>query len=130
MALNTWRAAGLAFVTFWFLVGGIGHFLLTEMFASVTPGWVPYPSLVVLMTGVFEIAAAGLLWVASARRVVGLALMAFCVLVTPVHVDMLMAADQYSALGLPVLWARLLFQPVLIAIIWLVTHSSTRPSRE
>ena len=122
MALNALRLAGLAFVSFWFLVGGIGHFVVTETFAGVTPGWVPFPLLVVLGTGVLEIAAAALIWVGSLRRWVGLALIAFCVAVTPVHIEMLMEAERYATLGLPALWGRLLFQPVLIAIIWFVTQ--------
>ncbi len=126
MALNALRLLGLAFVSFWFLVGGIGHFVVTETFTGVTPGWVPFPLLVVLVTGVLEIIAAGLIWVGSLRRWVGLALIAFSIAVTPVHIEMLMQAERYAALGLPVLWGRLLFQPVLITIIWFVTQPGGR----
>lgn len=121
MALSAWRIAGLAFVCFWFLVGGTGHFVLTDTFVGVTPDWVPFPRAVVLGTGALEIIGALLLWWRLARRWVGLAMMAFCVAVTPVHVEMLMEAERYAALGPGVLWGRLLFQPVLVWIIWMVT---------
>lgn len=120
--MSALRIAGLAFVCFWFLVGGIGHFVLTSTFVGVTPDWVPFPRAVVLGTGALEVAGAVLLWWRPVRRWVGLAMMAFCVAVTPVHVEMLMEAEQYAALGDGVLWGRLLFQPVLVWIIWMVTR--------
>ncbi len=122
MALNILRLAGLVFVTLWFLVGGSAHFTSTDMFTGITPDWVPFPRTVVLGTGVLEMIGAVLLWWLPTRRWVGLAMMAFCVAVLPVHIDMLIEADQYADLGMTFLWGRLLFQPVLIAIIWWVTQ--------
>lgn len=122
MALIVLRILGLVFVTAWFLLGGVAHFTSTDMFTGITPDWVPFPRLVVWGTGGLEIAAAGLLWWPRVRRWVGLALIAFCLAVTPVHVEMLIEADQYRDLGLPFLWGRLLFQPVLMGIIWWVTR--------
>ena len=123
---NALRLAGLGLVFVWFFVGGIGHFVLTDTFVGVTPDWVPYPRAVVLGTGAMEVASAAALWVVGVRRWVGLGMMAFCVAVTPVHIDMLLEAERYSALGLGVLWGRLLFQPVLIWIIWMVTKPRAR----
>lgn len=128
MALNVLRILGLVFVTAWFLIGGVAHFTSTDMFTGITPGWVPFPRLVVWGTGGLEIAASGLLWWPWVRRWVGLALIAFCVAVLPVHVEMLIEADQYRDLGLPFLWGRLLFQPVLMAIIWWVTRERSAPA--
>ena len=129
MALNILRIAGLVFVSLWFLVGGSAHFTSTDMFVGITPDWVPFPRAVVLGTGVLEVIGAVLLWWPKARWRVGLAMMAFCVAVLPVHVEMLVEAEQYADLGAPVLWGRLLFQPVLVLIIWLVTKpAAPRPS--
>jgi uncharacterized membrane protein len=121
----SWRLAGLAFVFIWFFVGGIGHFVLTNMFASVTPSYVPMHREVVLFTGVCEIAGALALFYPPLRWPAGLALIALTICVTPVHIDMLLHADTYRALGLPVLWGRLLFQPVVLLIIW----AATKPPR-
>jgi uncharacterized membrane protein len=38
---------------------------------------------------------------------------------------MLIAADRYEAVGPVALWARLLFQPVLLWIIWASTRRRT-----
>lgn len=120
----SWRSAALALVFVWFLLGGIGHFVLTDAFTSVVPPYIPYPRLVVLATGAFEIVAALALLRRASRERVGWALMAFTICVTPVHIDMLINADRH-AIGAPALWARLLFQPVYVWIIWVATH---RPS--
>lgn len=119
------QMVGLVFVTIWFLGGGLFHLFLTDIYTSITPDWVPYPRLVVLVTGVLEIIGAAALWHARLRWPVGILMMIFTVCVTPVHVEMLQEADRYAALGQQALWGRLLFQPVLIVIIFL----STRPHR-
>lgn len=116
----SWRGAALALVFVWFLLGGIGHFVLTDAFTSVVPPYVPYPREMVLATGVFEIAGALALLVKRLRRIAGLGLIALTVCVTPVHVQMLIDAERY-AIGAPALWARLLFQPVYVFIIWFAT---------
>jgi uncharacterized membrane protein len=119
---NWWRMVGRAFVVAWFLLGGVGHFVLTRVFVSITPPWVPLPLEVVYLTGACEIAGAIALLYKPLRHIAGLALIALTICVTPVHIEMLIHADRYQALGPVVLWARLLFQPVLIAIIWYSTR--------
>ena len=114
----TWRRTGFALVVLWFFIGGIGHFLWLDTYASVVPSWVPYPREVALLTGVCDVAGAlGILW-RPTRRFAGYALMLYCVSVTPVHIEMLQHAERFSIFPIGVLWARLLFQPVLIWIIW------------
>ena len=122
----TWRRAGLALVFVWFLLGGIGHFIWPDTYTAVTPAWVPFPRDVVFLTGLCDIAGAfGVLWPRT-RRLAGYALMLYCVCVTPVHIEMLQHAERYAHVGLPALWARLLFQPVLIWIIWRVAVAAPR----
>jgi uncharacterized membrane protein len=117
-----WRMIGRVFVVAWFLLGGVGHFVLTRVFVSVVPPWVPFPLEVVYFTGVCEIAGAIALLYKPLRHIAGLALITLTICVTPVHIEMLIHADRYAALGPVVLWARLLFQPILIAIIWYSTR--------
>ena len=120
---NRWRTAGLGLAFVWFLVGGIGHFVLTNMFTSVVPPWVPYPREMVLFTGVCEILGACGLLVPQLRRIAGVALVILTICVTPVHIEMLIHAEKYKALGLPLLWGRLLFQPVFAWIVWFATQT-------
>ena len=118
-----WRKAGLALVFVWFFIGGAAHFAYTNVFVSVVPDYVPFPRFVVLGTGVCEIAGALALLTPALRPLAGVALCVFCVCVTPVHIEMLRHADRYRSIGAPLLWARLLFQPVYIALIWTVTRN-------
>ena len=118
---NLWRISGRALVFVWFFLGGIGHFVLTKTFVSVVPPYVPFPLEMVYFTGVCEIAGALALLYRPLRRIAGLCLIALTICVTPVHIQMLIEAEKYRALGPIVLWARLLMQPILIWIIWNVT---------
>jgi uncharacterized membrane protein len=113
-----WRMVGRVFVMFWFIVGGVGHFVLTPTFVSIVPPHVPFPLEMVYITGVLEIAGALALLYKPLRHFAGLCLIGLTICVTPVHIQMLIEADKYEALGPALLWARLLFQPVLIWIIW------------
>jgi uncharacterized membrane protein len=119
-----WRMTGRVFVVVWFVVGGIGHFALTKIFTSVVPPYVPFPQEMVYFTGICEIAGALALLYKPLRHIAGWCLIALTICVTPVHIQMLVEADKYVALGPVLLWARLLFQPVFIWMIWV----STRPA--
>jgi uncharacterized membrane protein len=119
------RMLGRVFVLFWFIVGGVGHFMLTNMFASIVPPYIPFPREMVYLTGVLEIAGALALLYKPLRHTAGLCLIALTICVTPVHIHMLIAADRYEAVGPVALWARLLFQPVLLWIIWASTRRRT-----
>lgn len=113
---------GRVVVVTWFLLGGIGHFVLTKMFVSVVPPYVPFPLEMVYFTGLCEIAGALAVLYKPLRHVAGWCLIALSICVTPVHVQMLIEADKYASIGPFILWARLLFQPVLIWIIWASTR--------
>lgn len=125
---SVWRMIGRVIVFVWFFLGGIGHFVLTNTFVSVVPPYVPFPLEIVYFTGVCEIAGALALLYKPLRHVAGLCLIALTICVTPVHIQMLIEAEKYKALGPVILWARLLFQPILI---WIISFSTrrVRPSR-
>jgi uncharacterized membrane protein len=122
---KVWRMLGRVLVVVWFIVGGIGHFVLTKTFVSIVPPYVPFPLEMIYLTGVLEIAGALALLYKPLRHIAGWCLIALSICVTPVHIQMLIEADKYQNIGLAVLWARLLFQPVFIWIIW----ASTKPRR-
>lgn len=120
-----WRIAGLALVFVWFFFGGVGHFALTKVFVSVVPPYVPYPREMVWFTGACEIAGAAGIFVPRLRPLAGICLVLLTICVTPANLDMALHADRYPSIGAPLLWIRLLFQPVFIWIVW----ASTRPPR-
>src|SRR3982750_743096 len=90
------RVVGILFVFTWFFIGGIAHFVLTDVEMRIVPPWIPWPRAAVLVSGVFELLGAiGLLWHRS-RRAAGVGLMLLTVAVTPCHVYMLQRPDLFD----------------------------------
>jgi hypothetical protein len=62
------KRAGLAVVFLWFFVGGIAHFVATDLEMRIVPPYIPWPRAAVLVNGVFELLGAlGLLWLPTRR---------------------------------------------------------------
>ncbi|HSI44536.1 MAG TPA: hypothetical protein VK950_00035 [Methylophilus sp.] len=57
------RLLVLGFVFIWFFIGGIAHFLFTELEIKIVPPWLPEHRFLVLVSGAFElIGAIGILF--------------------------------------------------------------------
>ena len=116
------RTAGLVFVFLWFFIGGIAHFVATDLEMRIVPPWMPFPRALVLVSGVFELVGAAGLLSSRTRAGAGWLLIALTVAVTPANVHMLQTAEQW-----PVpYWAlvlRLPLQVALLAVIWWSTRA-------
>ena len=116
----TWRRVGLAFVFFWFLIGGIAHFAATDLEMTIVPPYIPWPRAAVLVSGVLELlGAAGLLW-RPTRRAAGLGLFALTMAVTPAHVYMLQRPELFNVQY----WALVVRLPVQVALLVLILWST------
>jgi uncharacterized membrane protein len=117
MARSRPKLIGLGFVFLWFLVGGVAHFVATEIEMRIVPPWISWPRAAVLVSGVFELlGAAGLLW-RSTRRLAGIGLFLLTIAVTPCHLYMLQRPELFAAVPLWALWLRLPIQVALLALI-------------
>lgn len=123
-ALNSWRAAtrlGLAVMLFF---TASAHFTpMREGLVAMVPTWVPYPELVVLATGVFELLAAVALLLPRSRRAAGILLVLFLIAVFPANIR---AASLEAIPGdVPVtpLWLRAPIQFLFIALTWWSTQT-------
>jgi uncharacterized membrane protein len=98
------------------------HFTATDRILLIVPAWVPSPRLVVLATGLCEIAGAAALLVPRLRRAAGLMLALYALCVFPANIRH--AVEGIDVPGLPGGWwyhgPRLAFQPVLI---WLALYA-------
>jgi uncharacterized membrane protein len=117
-----------------YLAAGILHLTSPRGFLAITPGWVPFPEIIVAVTGVAEIAGAIGLIIPQTRKwaAIGLALYALCV--WPANFNH--AINGITLSGEPLGWGyhgpRLIFQPVLIWLaLWVgqVTDWPFRKSR-
>lgn len=105
-------ALGLAY-----LAAGVLHIARPAGFLAITPGWVPFPAEVVILTGVCEIAGAlALLFVPKLRRAAGWALAAYAVCVFPANINH--AVNGIAIGGGALTWwyhaPRLALQPVIV----------------
>jgi uncharacterized membrane protein len=122
-AIARWTiAAGL-------VVAGIAHFVALDAFLMLLPSWVPWPEVIVLVTGVMEVAfGAALVAVppGEGRRSVGWALAAFLVVVFVGNISQAVSGADVFGLDIDVeRWGRLAFQPLLIA--WALWSTDAMP---
>ncbi len=113
-----------------YLVAGIAHLHAPAGFLQITPPWVPYPDIVVALTGLAEIAGAvALIAVPRLRRAagVGLALYALCVFPANIY----HASHDIAIGGHDLDWwyhgPRLALQPVIIWCTLWCTHGMDWP---
>ena len=117
------RKAGLGVVFLWFAIGGVLHFVATDIEMRIVPPGIPWPRAVVLFSGACELlGAAGLLWLPT-RRAAGVGLFLLTIAVTPAHIYML---QQPELFGVP-LWALWLRLPMQLALLALIAWSCIMP---
>lgn len=100
------------------LFAGIDHLVTPGRYVPMVEGLLPMPDLVILFTGLCEIAGAIGLQVPRLRRLAAILLAAYFVCVFPANIRN--AVMGLAVEGLPqaqwYYWVRLLFQP--LAILW------------
>lgn len=100
---------------------GVVHLVATDAMLPLMPDWVPQPRLVILATGLCEIAGAVGLLTGRFRRAAALGLALYAVCVYPANLKH--AFDHVAIAGIPDSWwyhgPRLAFQPVFVwAALW------------
>ena len=118
----TGKTLGVAFVTLFFLVGGIGHFVAVDFFVAIMPPYVPFPREVVWISGAIELVLAAALWVPRWRPTVGWLLMALICAVTPANIHMWLHPQQFPQVPEWALTLRLALQLVLLCLVWWCTR--------
>lgn len=113
---------------------GVIHLANPAPFLTIMPPWVPMPELVVLLTGLAEIAGAiGLVqrWSPPLRRAAGWGLAAYALCVWPANFQHLLndLARADGGLGLGYHVPRLAAQPVLIWLALWVSAATDWPCR-
>lgn len=117
------KRVGLAVVFFWFLIGGIAHFVATETEMRIVPPYIPWPRATVWASGAFELlGAAGLPW-RRTRRMAGWGLFVLTILVTPAHIYMLQRPELFSV----PYWLLVLRLPLQAALLALIAWSACSP---
>jgi uncharacterized membrane protein len=109
------------FFAAFFLMAGYLHFVRVDAFAEIVPPFLPYPKMIVYITGVMEIIFAIGLLVPPIRRKVGVLLSLFLLAVLPANIYMAIADIPFNGRDLSAfqLWFRVLLQfPLILIILW------------
>ena len=112
---------GLLLLSFLFIAAGIYHFVNPALYKKITPPWVPYPSLVVLISGVAEIVLGLLLLFETTRVYSAWGLILLLILVFPANIYMAVSG-KFKRIPLWIRVLRLPLQFLLIWWAWLYTH--------
>jgi uncharacterized membrane protein len=104
------------------IVVGALHFIDEEFFVRIVPKALPFPRLLVAISGVCEIGLAIALLVPKTRRLAGFGLIALYVAVFPANINMVVHPELGGDVPLWALWVRLPLQLVLIAWAWWVSR--------
>ena len=96
---------------------GIIHLRSPGPFLQITPGWVPYPEMVIMLTGICEIAGSiALVFMPRLRIAAAIGLAAYAVCVYPANINH--AINDIAMGGKHLSWwyhgPRLAFQPVFV----------------
>jgi len=103
-------------VFLWFSIGGVAHFVATDLEIRIVPPYIPWPRLTVLVTGVFELLGAVGLLNRLTRPLAGVGLLLLTLAVTPANVYMLQRSDLFDV-PYWALVARLPLQGALLVLI-------------
>jgi len=112
------KFAGRLFIFSWFFIGGISHFVFTVPFLKIMPPYIPYPLVMVYISGFFELVGACAIMSARWRSAAGYGLMLLTMIVTLANVQMLQHPELFPDIPYWLLVVRLPLQALLIWIIW------------
>ncbi len=106
-----------------FILAGLNHFLRPQLYASVVPPYLPWPLVLVYVSGGLELLLGAALLVPATQTLAAWGLVALLAAVFPANLYM---AQNAAAFGIaPVfLWLRLPLQAVLMAWAYAYTRTS------
>ena len=113
------RVVARGATTLLFLATGTLHFLRASTFVQTIPLWLPHPMLLVIISGICELAGAVGLLLPRTRTIAAWGLIALLIAVFPANLHMALHPAQFAAIATPAqLWWRLPIQPLLILLVW------------
>jgi uncharacterized membrane protein len=108
-------------IAFFFLAGGIGHFVAADFFVAIMPDYLPWHWELVIISGVFELMGAIGILIPRTRLLAAYGLIVLCVAVFPANLNMALHPEKFADIPVLFLYLRLPLQLLLIAFIgWAV----------
>jgi uncharacterized membrane protein len=126
--MSTLKKISLVVLIIGYIGAGINHFRIPEFYIGIIPKYLPYPEILNILAGIFEILFALMLTYKPTRKIAAWGIVLMLIAFLPVHIDMLSGHTMLN--GKPVLpvwaWVRVFFQPVLIAWAWWYTFEEKK----
>lgn len=122
---NFFKAAMAVF----YVLAGVNHFYNTPLYLHMMPSYLPWPLLLVYISGVLEIALGVLLWLPKTTRLGAWGLIVLLILVFPANVNMTLHPELTPAIPGYILWLRLPLQAVFIGFAYYYTKPRAVDSR-
>jgi uncharacterized membrane protein len=105
-----------------FAVAGVTHFTNRDFFTAIVPPYLPWPVMLVYVSGVAEIVLGVLLLIPATMRIAAWGLIALLIAVFPANVHMAMNPQLYPDVSMTALLIRLPLQGVMVAIAYWFTR--------
>jgi uncharacterized membrane protein len=119
---------GLVVMGFFYIAAGINHFVNPKSYLAVMPPYVPWPLMMISISGVAEILGGigvlvpdGFVFPRT-RASAAWGIVALLIAVSPVHIHMCLHPEKFPVVPLWAIWLRLPLQLVLIAWAWYYTR--------
>ena len=108
-----------------YILAGINHFRSSETYNSIMPSYIPYPYIMIYVTGIIEAMLGILLLFTKTRRFAAWGIIALLVFVFPANIQMLI---NYIQENNPKLWIAIVRLPLQIPLIyWAFTFARQTP---
>jgi uncharacterized membrane protein len=113
----------LLFAAF-FVIAGVTHFTNRDFFTAIVPPYLPWPVMLVYVSGVAEIVLGVMLMVPATTQIAAWGLIALLVAVFPANIHMAMNPQLYPGTPYAALLLRLPMQGVMIALAYWFTRGA------
>lgn len=108
-----------------YAVAGVNHFVNPGFYTGIMPPYLPWPMGLIFVSGVAEVLLGVGVCFTRTQRGAAWLIVAMLMAFLPVHLHMLLHAERFDGVPVWALWARILFQGVLVYWAW----RYTRPAR-
>jgi len=111
-----------------FVLAGINHFVMPEFYLRMMPPYLPWPMLLIYLSGLAEILLGLMVLFPRTRRSAGIGLILLLIAVFPANIQMALHPETFPELNPWGLWLRLPFQVLFVLwVYWSTLHSSSAP---
>jgi uncharacterized membrane protein len=127
MKKHHWQLALRWLAAIFFVAGGANHFREPDFYRQIVPKMFPSPAMLVILSGICEIAGGIGLLIRPLRPAAGWGLIALLLCVFPANIYMALFPERIADLHIShwLLWLRLPLQGILIAWVWFVARADS-----